>query len=126
MTEFFRKDWDELRLPRPDGLVTEHDTADEEHLRQVTQGQPIAQTPEHHEGDDVARVLGPVQHPGAALVELLTAFTTAEPAVTLGRALRPLRHNRRTAVQTLHSSSPPRVRRAGTLPAAPPPRPKIP
>src|SRR6186713_2917357 len=107
LTEFVRKDWGELRLPFPDRLVTEHDTADEEHLGQVAQGQSVAQTPEHHESDDVARVLGPVQHPGTAFVELLAAIPAAEPPVSLGRALRPLRHRRRTAVQTLHSRSPP-------------------
>src|SRR6186713_1827318 len=99
LTEFVRKDWGELRLPFPDGFVTEHDTADEEHLGQVAQGQPVAQTPEHHERDDVARVLGPVQHAGAAFVELLAAFAAAEPAIALGRVLRPLRNSRRTAAQ---------------------------
>ena len=118
LTELARKDRDELRLPFPDRLVTEHDTADKEHLGQVAQGQPIAQTPEHHESDDVARVLGPVQHPCAAFVELLAAFPAAEPAIALGRALRLLRHSRRTAVQTPHSGFPAPVRRAGTLPAA--------
>ena len=40
----------------PDRLVTEHDTADEEHLGQIAKRQPIAQTPEDHERDDIARV----------------------------------------------------------------------
>ena len=39
-------------------------------------------------GQDVARVLRPVQQTRAALVELLRAIEAAEPAIALGRALR--------------------------------------
>src|SRR5262249_38388332 len=45
--------------------------------------------PEHHESNDITRVLGSVQEAGAALVELLAAVTAAEPAIALRRALRP-------------------------------------
>jgi hypothetical protein len=41
------------------------------HRCQVPQAQLVAQSPEHHEGDDIARVLRPVKHIGAAFVELL-------------------------------------------------------
>ena len=61
LAEFVRQNGRELRLPLADRLVTEHDTADEEHLGQIAKAQPIAQTPEDHERDDIARVLGPVQ-----------------------------------------------------------------
>src|SRR5271166_4812466 len=110
---------DELGLPLPDGLMAELDAADQEHLGQVAQGELVAKPPEHHERDDVARVLGPVQHTAAALVELLAAFAAAEPAIALGRALRSLRPSRRTAVLAPHSHHRP-SQRGGTLPAAPP------
>jgi hypothetical protein len=47
----------ELGFPVANRLVAEHDAADQEHLRQITQGKLITQAPEHHEGDNVAGVL---------------------------------------------------------------------
>ncbi len=61
----------QLGFPVPHRLMAEHDAAVEEHLAKVAQGQAVAQPPQHHEGDDVGGVLRPVEHPGAALVELL-------------------------------------------------------
>src|SRR3954454_20738397 len=55
--------------------------------RSVAQAQLVAQAPEHDEGDDVGRVLGPVQHRAGALVELPAAPAAAEPAIVLGLAL---------------------------------------
>src|SRR6202030_3986965 len=81
----------ELGFPVADRLVAECDAADQEHLRQITQGELIAQAPEHHGGDDVAGVLRPVQRAGTPLVELLVASAAAEPAVTLSGALAPFR-----------------------------------
>ena len=52
--------------------------------------------------DDIARVLGPVQYSCGALIELPTALAASEPAIALSRALWPLRHTRRTAIQTPH------------------------
>jgi hypothetical protein len=43
--------------------MAEDDAADEEHLAQVAQGQPVAQAPQHHQGDRVRGVLGVVQPP---------------------------------------------------------------
>jgi hypothetical protein len=82
----------ELGFPVANRLVAEHDAADQEHLRQITQGKLIAQAPEHHEGDDVAGVLRSVQDAGTPLVELLAAGATAEPAVTPGGPLAPFRN----------------------------------
>jgi len=55
--------------------VAEHDAADEdeEHLGQVTQAQPVAQVPKHHEGNGVGAIPGSVQQSRAALAEPLTA-----------------------------------------------------
>ena len=64
----------ELGLPIPHRLVAEDEPAGQEHLRQIPQAQLVAQPPEHHEGDDITRILRPVEHAGAALVELLAAF----------------------------------------------------
>jgi hypothetical protein len=43
----------ELGFPVANRLVAENDAADQEHLRKIAQGKLIAQTPEHHEGDDM-------------------------------------------------------------------------
>ncbi len=83
------------------------------------QGQAVAQPPQHHEGDDVARVLRPVQLAATALVELLAAIPAAEPAIALGGALRPLRHRRRVAAHAVHPRPHPRWSRC--LPAVPRP-----
>ena len=107
------KDRGELRLPFPDGLITEHDTANEEHLGQVAQSQPIAQTPEHPRAT-TSLGYGSGSARGTASVELLAAFAAAETAIALCRALRPLRHSRRTAAQTPHLHSRP-SQRDGTL-----------
>src|SRR3954470_2379676 len=82
----------ELGLPLADGLMAEYDTAQGEHLGQVAQAQLVAQPPEHHERDDVGRILRPVQQRAGAFVELLAAGPAAKAPVTLFGALRPLRH----------------------------------
>src|SRR4051812_46639733 len=53
--------------------MAEHDAAHGEHLGQIAQAQLVTQPPEHHEGDDIGRVLGPVQDAATALIELLAA-----------------------------------------------------
>jgi hypothetical protein len=55
------EDGSELRFPVPHRLVAEDDPALEEHLAEVLEREPVAQAPKHHEGDDVTRILGPVQ-----------------------------------------------------------------
>src|SRR3954454_21473007 len=50
--------------------------------------------------------LGPVQQRGGALIELLAACPAAEPAVTLGGALGPLRHGFRSTFQAPHPRPP--------------------
>src|SRR4051794_19388016 len=71
--------------------MAEYDTAQGEHLGQVAQAQLVAQAPEHHERDDVGRILRPVQQRAGAFVELLAAGPAAKAPVTLGGALGPLR-----------------------------------
>jgi hypothetical protein len=68
-------------LDRPHGGFTKA------YLQQIAQAELVTQPPEHHQGDDVGRVLRPVQHGLGLLVELLVAGVTAEAAVTLSRAL---------------------------------------
>ena len=63
----------ELGFPIANRLIAEHEAADQEHLGQIPQTQFVAQPPEHHERDHVARILRPVQQTGAALVQLLRA-----------------------------------------------------
>jgi hypothetical protein len=85
-----------------DRLMAESDATDQEHLRQIAQGKFVSQTPEHHEGDNVAGVLRPVQNASTPLVELLAAGATAEPPVTLGGALTPFRDRCRAAPNAFH------------------------
>src|SRR3954447_714085 len=96
----------QLGFPLPDRLVAEHDAADSKHLGQVAQAQFVAQAPEHHEGDDIGGVLGPVQQGARALIELLTARAAAEPTIALGGALRSLRNGFRSAFQAPHLRPP--------------------
>src|SRR5437764_1211850 len=62
-----------MAVVRALGLMAEYDTAHGEHLGQVAQAQLVAQAPEHHERDDVGRILRPIQHRAGAFVELLAA-----------------------------------------------------
>src|SRR3954468_7328947 len=86
--------------------MAEHDAAHGEHLGQTAQAQLVAQAPEHHERDDIGRILGPVQQGAGAFVELLAARTAAEPAIALGGALRSLRDGFRAAFQAPHPRPP--------------------
>jgi hypothetical protein len=63
--------WGEFRFPVAHRFVTESNTADQEHLRQIAQPQPVAQTPEYHEREDVGGIADPVQNSAAAFIELL-------------------------------------------------------
>jgi hypothetical protein len=63
--------------------MAEHDTADQEHLREITQAQLVAEAPKDHEGNYVAWVLRSVQLAGAALVELSATLPATKPAVSL-------------------------------------------
>jgi hypothetical protein len=81
----------ELCFPIADRLVAEHQTADQEHLGQTPQAELVVQPPEHHESDDVTRILRSVQQAGAALVELRPT-PAAKAAVALCRAFRSLPH----------------------------------
>src|SRR5215469_14138583 len=75
-----------LRFPLSHRLVGEDEPAGQEHLCQISQAQLVTKSPEHHEGDHIARILRLVQGTGTALVELLAA-PAAEPAVALRRPL---------------------------------------
>jgi hypothetical protein len=45
----------QFRLPVPNRLIGELDTAEKEHLRQISQTQFVTQPPEHNERDDIGR-----------------------------------------------------------------------
>jgi hypothetical protein len=62
--------------------------------------------PRDHQRDEVAPVVGPVQQPGTALIELSTAGGAPEAPLALGRAVPPLSRPGRTAVHALHSWPP--------------------
>src|SRR3984893_8323818 len=87
-TQVLSQCWGKFGFPIPHGLIAEDEPADQEHFRQIPQAELVAKPPEHHESNDITRVLGSVQEAGAALVELLAAITAAEPAIALRRPLR--------------------------------------
>src|SRR3954469_20062761 len=91
--------------------MAEHDAAHGKYLGQTAQAQLVTQAPEHHEGDDIGGILGPVQQGAGALIELLAARTTTEPAVTLGGAVGPLRDGLRPTFKAPHPRLPLRERR---------------
>jgi hypothetical protein len=92
----------EFRLPIPDRLVGEFDTAEKEHLRQIAQAQLVTQSPEDNECDDIGWILGAVQRPTNSFVELLATITATEPPVTLRGAIRPLRSRCPAACDAFH------------------------
>src|SRR3954453_9047840 len=57
-------------------------------------------------GDDIGRILGPVQQGAGALVELLATGAAAVPAIALGGVLGSLRHSLRSALQAPHLRPP--------------------
>jgi hypothetical protein len=54
--------WGKLRRRVADGLATEFDPPDREHLGQITQAQFVTDTPEHHERDDIRGIPESVQN----------------------------------------------------------------
>jgi hypothetical protein len=52
--------------------MAEHDAADREHLPQISQAQLVAQPSEHHDGDDIGRILCPIQHAAERSLNCLT------------------------------------------------------
>ena len=89
-TQVFSQCRGEFGFPITHRLIAEDEPADQEHFGQIPEAELVAKPPEHHESNDITRVLGSVQQAGAALVELLAAVTAAEPAIALRRALRPM------------------------------------
>jgi hypothetical protein len=70
---FSAQHWRERGFPVANRFMVEHDTADQKHLRQISQSKLVVQAPGHHEGDDVGQILGSVQNATTPLVELLAA-----------------------------------------------------
>ena len=102
LAQFVADDGKQLRFPGPGGFMADLDPAQCQDLAQVTQRQPA----EHHEGDDVAGQAGPVQHTGAALVELPPAGLATEPVIAASRDLEPLGHQARATVNAVHPVRP--------------------
>jgi hypothetical protein len=88
------------------GLVVNHESAQLEDFAQIPEAQPVAQTAEDHEAEDVARQAGPVQHVAAARVELPAAVSPANPPVALSRDLPTLRDRRRATADSIHPRHP--------------------
>jgi hypothetical protein len=95
--------------------VAEREAAGQEHLGEVAQAELVAKPPEHHEGDHVGGVLGPVQHGAGALVGLLAAAPAAEPATALSRPPRALARGS-VLTHTADTASVPFVPKRGNLP----------
>src|SRR3954451_3946924 len=97
------KQWGQLGFPIPHRFVGEHDAADQEYLRQITQAQLVAQPPE--EKHDVSRHLAPVQRRGGPLVEPPPAIAAPETPEAMNRSPFPLGGRRRVAMRAVHSGS---------------------
>jgi hypothetical protein len=100
--EFVDQGWSEFGFPVADRFVRELNPANQEHLRQITQTQLVTESPEHHECDDVRRILSAVQDTSAALIELLPTNAAPEAPVTLGRPLWPFGNLLRVTLNAPH------------------------
>ena len=76
----------QLGLPIPHRLVGEHEAPDQEHLRQLTQAQLVAQPPKDHEEHDVGWNLDPVQRRAGPLVEPPPALPAVEAPEAMNRS----------------------------------------
>jgi hypothetical protein len=91
----------------------EYDAADQESLAQIAKAQLVVQSPEHHERDDVARLLSPIQPAATALVTRGTEPLGILASRAFQRSVTPVDPHVR------HRISRPRpVRMPDTLPAA--------
>jgi len=78
----------------------------QEHLGQIAQTELVADPPQDHEADDIARVLQAVEASAGALVKLSPTSTTAKAAVSQLRALRPFHRLRCSTMPTFHLPPP--------------------
>ena len=78
-------------LPIAHRFIAEDEPAGQEHLGQIPQAQFVTQPPEHHESDDIARILRTVEHTGAAFVELLAAVPAPVPGNCLALSAQDVR-----------------------------------
>jgi hypothetical protein len=67
----------------------------------------VPKAPEYHERDDIRRLLSAIQNSAASLIKLFATGTAPEAPITLGRALRPIRHFCRVARHAPHFPDPP-------------------
>jgi hypothetical protein len=94
LPEFGCQGGSQLCLPIPNGFGAEDASELEEHLAEILERETIAQSPEHHQGKDVARILGPVQHASIAFTKLPATVATTKAPVTLRRAVPPFQGGR--------------------------------
>src|SRR3954468_24054602 len=104
-TQALGEQWRQPGFPVPHRLVSEHDAPDQEHLRQVTQAQLVAQSPEDHEKHDVRRDLDPVQRRAGPLVEPPPAIPAPKPPEAMNRSPLSLGGRGRVAVRAVHGGS---------------------
>src|SRR3954464_4761588 len=86
----------------PHRLVGEHDAPDQEHLRQITQAQLVAQPPENDQEHDVGRHLGAVEPRAGPLIEPPPALPAPKTSEAMNRLPLPLDGRRRVAVRAVH------------------------
>jgi len=82
--EVLRQHGREARLPRAHGLVREDEATCQKHLRQVAQAQLVAQSPHHHQQDDIGRYVQVIEGRTGALVAHPPTGAAAEGAVAEG------------------------------------------
>src|SRR5262245_38970778 len=85
--------------------MTDGEPAQQHDLAEIPQCQPVAQSAEHHEGNDVARQRRSVEGTVTSLVELLAAVPAPDPdwGDALGYSGEDLAGANRAAISMMHA-----------------------
>jgi hypothetical protein len=73
--------WSELRFPLPHGFMRKDYAPCQEHFRQIPQTQLVAYPPQHHETDDIGRVLEVIEACPSALIKLSVTCAAAKAPI---------------------------------------------
>jgi hypothetical protein len=81
-----------FRLPTPDGLIADGETAQQHDLAKIPQRQPVAQPAKLHERDDIAWQRRPIEDTVTALIELHATVPATEPKIAANCQVWPFGH----------------------------------
>jgi hypothetical protein len=71
----------QLASPLPHGSMGKHEAPLEEHLGRIPQAELGPEAPQHHQADDVDRILPPIEGGAGPFLTLPLTVTTAEAAI---------------------------------------------